>query len=90
MPEAWREKWQTVGGKAVTLMEAAEQLGVGVFTSGPLGEVRGVVAKRGAGARHVPAAGRRHPHRCLHGAGWLVVEPEPGLVLCTSRHESCR
>lgn len=38
MPEAWREKWQTVGGKAVTLMEAAEQLGVGVFTSGPLGE----------------------------------------------------
>ncbi|GIL60268.1 hypothetical protein Vafri_14898 [Volvox africanus] len=38
MPEAWLQLWQKVGGEAVSLMKAAELLGVAVFTSGPLGE----------------------------------------------------
>lgn len=51
MPEAWKEAWQTatpsIPGQAaaapVTLMKAAQQLGVGVFASGPLLEVRGLL-----------------------------------------------
>ncbi|GIL80448.1 hypothetical protein Vretimale_16092 [Volvox reticuliferus] len=38
MPEAWLQPWQKVRGETVSLMRAAELLGVAVFTSGPLGE----------------------------------------------------
>ncbi|GLC52659.1 hypothetical protein PLESTB_000654400 [Pleodorina starrii] len=38
MPEAWLQPWQRVDNESVTLMRAAERLGVAVFTSGPLGE----------------------------------------------------
>ncbi|PNW84034.1 hypothetical protein CHLRE_04g218500v5 [Chlamydomonas reinhardtii] len=38
MPEAWSQPWQLVGNNSVTVMKAAEELGLAVFTSGPLGE----------------------------------------------------
>ena len=44
MPEAWRDAWQVLPAKVGaqeqmgTLLEAAGQLGVGVFASGPLQE----------------------------------------------------
>lgn len=48
MPEAWKETWQTAppaaDGQAAaptTLIKAAQQLGVGVFASGPFVEVSG-------------------------------------------------
>ncbi len=42
MPEAWRDAWQEGSGSGkVSLVEAAKQLGVHVFASGPLMEVGG-------------------------------------------------
>ena len=43
MLEAIRKKWQVVlddsgGSRSLTILEAAAELGVGVFASGPLGE----------------------------------------------------
>ncbi|CAD7696553.1 unnamed protein product [Ostreobium quekettii] len=38
MDEAWSQSWQTVNGRSASLMEAAAELGVGVFASGPLQE----------------------------------------------------
>ncbi|EFJ47730.1 hypothetical protein VOLCADRAFT_104973 [Volvox carteri f. nagariensis] len=38
MSEAWSHPWQRVGGGNASFMQAAEVLGVRVFTSGPLGE----------------------------------------------------
>ncbi|KAG2423763.1 hypothetical protein HXX76_015039 [Chlamydomonas incerta] len=38
MPEAWAQPWQVVNNSSVSVMKAAELLGLAVFTSGPLGE----------------------------------------------------
>ncbi len=49
MPEAWVERWQEALHSNLSLVEAARRLGVGVMTSGPLGEgalVRGKLADR--------------------------------------------
>ncbi|KAG2500333.1 hypothetical protein HYH03_001909 [Edaphochlamys debaryana] len=64
MVEAWSEPWQSVNNESMTLLQAAEKLGVKVFTSGPLGEGDLVSQAKGRldgvfGLRDLPATAQK-------------------------------
>lgn len=90
MPESWTEPWQAVhrngATRHVTLMQAAAELGIGVFGSGPLMEAD--LLKDEALAEAAAAA----PHlRDIEGAGPRLLQlarSTPGLLASLVGHKS--
>ncbi|PSC72677.1 Aldo keto reductase [Micractinium conductrix] len=94
MPEAWSQTWQMVersgsGGVAaerVTLLQAAQQLGLGVFGSGPL--LQGKLVARHSLARAVEAL---PPLQGIEGTGPKLLQlarSTPGLLTTLVGHKA--